>query len=38
MTKAYIGSIPAGGSIVDDERFLRCSRLEFRLVYDFHSK
>ena len=31
-----LGSIPAGGPIVDDV-FLNCSWLEFRHVYDFHS-
>ena len=29
-----VGSIPAGGPIVDDV-FLNCSWLEFRHVYDF---
>ena len=31
-----VGSIPAGGPIVDDV-FLNCSWLEFRHVYDFRS-
>ena len=31
-----IGSIPAGGPVVDDV-FLNCSWLEFRHVYDFRS-
>ena len=31
-----VGSIPAGGPIVDDV-FLNCSWLEFRHVHDFHS-
>ena len=31
-----VGSVPAGGPIVDDV-FLNCSWLEFRHVYDFHS-